>query len=155
VFKLNHLVDPDIIDELYAASQSGCQIDLVVRGMCSLRALVPGLSDNIRVRSIVGRFLEHSRVYRFGHPEDGAAYYLGSADMMQRNLDHRVETVTPVQDPLLRRRLEEMLEVNLADDMLAWEMQPDGSWEKVPTVEGVNTHDRLWELALERARGAR
>jgi len=155
VFKLNHLVDPDIIDELYAASQSGCQIDLVVRGMCSLRALVPGLSDNIRVRSIVGRFLEHSRVYRFGYPEDGAAYYLGSADMMQRNLDHRVETVTPVQDPLLRRRLEEMLEVNLADDMLAWEMQPDGSWEKVPTVEGVNTHDRLWELALERARGAR
>jgi polyphosphate kinase len=94
-------------------------------------------------------------VYRFGDPAGGASYFLGSADMMQRNLDHRVETVTPVTDPLLAARLEEMLEINLADDTLAWEMQPDGTWEKVAGVDGVNTHDRLWQLALERACGNR
>lgn len=153
VFKINHLIDPDIIDELYAVSQNECRVDLIVRGMCSLRAGVPGLSDNITLRSIVGRFLEHSRVYRFGRPDDGAVYYIGSADMMQRNLDHRVESLVPVTDPLLKDRLEEMLAINLADDMLAWSMNPDGTWSKVPTKVGISTHDRLQELALERAAG--
>jgi polyphosphate kinase len=154
-FKINHLVDPDIVDELYAASDRGCQIDLVVRGICSLRAGVPGLSENIRVRSIVGEFLEHSRVYRFGDPAEGAVYYMGSADMMQRNLNRRVESLVPVTDPRLKLRLEEMIDVNLSDDTLAWEMEPSGSWRKVATEKGIDTHARMKELALARARSGR
>jgi len=155
VFKINHLVDPDIIDELYTASQQGCRIDLIVRGICSLRAGIPDLSENIKVRSIVGRFLEHSRVYRFGSADAGAVYYLGSADMMQRNLDHRVESLTPVTDIRIKERLEEMLQIALGDDLLAWEMNEDGTWTKAQETVGVSTHDRLQELALERAKGTR
>jgi polyphosphate kinase len=149
--KMNSLVDPDIIDELYAASQAGTRVDLVVRGICCLRPGVPGMSDNIHVRSIIGRFLEHSRIYRFGADPETAEHWIGSADLMPRNLNRRVETLIPVDDPRLRARLDEILAVNLADDTLAWELQPDGNWHKIPTVEGVNTHRRLQELALERA----
>jgi polyphosphate kinase len=105
------------------------------------------------VRSIVGRYLEHSRISRFGTPGVDAVYYIGSADLMVRNLDERVEALVPVTDPALTARLDEILSVNLADDVLAWELQPDGSWTKVPTRVGVNTHKRLQELALSRARG--
>jgi polyphosphate kinase len=154
-FKINHLVDPEIIDELYAASQQGCRIDLIVRGICCLRAGIPGLSETIRVRSIVGEFLEHSRVYRFGDPNGGAVYFMGSADVMQRNLNRRVETLVAVTDPRLKMRLEEMIEVNLTDDMLAWEMKPDGSWAEVPDDKGISTHARLKELAIARARAGR
>jgi polyphosphate kinase len=151
LFKLNHLVDPNIIDELYAASQEGCEIDLIVRGMCAIRAGVPGLSESIRVRSIVGRYLEHSRFYRFGPPGDRAVYYMGSADMMQRNLNGRVETLTPVVDPRLKARIEEVLEILLEDDDLAWEMTEGGeSWARVVPTSGVNAHERLQALALER-----
>jgi polyphosphate kinase len=151
LFKLNHLVDPNIIDELYAASQEGCEIDLIVRGMCAIRAGVPGLSEGIRVRSIVGRYLEHSRFYRFGPPGDRAVYYMGSADMMQRNLNGRVETLTPVVDPRLKARIEEVLEILLEDDDLAWEMTEGGeSWARVVPTSGVNAHERLQALALER-----
>ena len=152
IIKVNNLIDPEIIDALYAASQSGAQIDLLVRSMCSLRPGVPGLSERIRVRSIVGHFLEHSRVFSFGNggqPE----YYLGSSDLMPRNLDRRVEAVVPVGDAKLRLRLAEILETSLADDVLAWELGPDGAWRKVPTVVGLNSHRRFEELALERARG--
>jgi polyphosphate kinase len=152
-WKLNHLVDPEIIDKLYAASQAGCQIDLVVRGICCLRPGVPDLSERIRVRSIVGEFLEHSRIFKFGEGEH-ARYLLGSADMMQRNLNGRVEAVTPIEDPVLRERLEEVLQVSLADDCLAWELSGDGSWTKRPTVQGMHLHDRLKQLALARARGS-
>jgi polyphosphate kinase len=113
---------------------------------------VPGLSERIRVRSIVGQFLEHSRIFAFGNggrPE----YYLGSSDLMPRNLDRRVEAVTPVTAAPLRARLEEILATNLVDDVLAWELRPDGAWDKVPTVVGVETHCRLGELAETRARG--
>ena len=154
VMKINHLVDPAIIDELYLASQQGCRIKLIVRGMSSIRPGVPGLSDTITLRSIVGRFLEHSRIYRFGPAGAAARYYIGSADMMQRNLNGRVETLAPVRDDGARERLEEIIEVQLADDELAWELSADGTWSKAPTTGGINSHDRLQELAVARARGS-
>ncbi len=152
ILKVNNLIDQEIIDALYAASQAGAQIDLLIRSMCSLRPGVPGLSERIRVRSIVGQFLEHSRVFSFGNggrPE----YYLGSSDLMPRNLDRRVEAVVPVTDSRLRQRLQQILDVSLADDVLAWELGPDGSWRRVPTVRGLNSHHRFKELAIESAHG--
>jgi polyphosphate kinase len=148
VFKVNNLIDPAIIEALYQASQAGVEIDLIVRSMCCLQPGVKGLSDTVRVRSIVGRYLEHSRIFRFG---SDARYYVGSADLMQRNLDRRVECVAPVTDPSLAARLEEILAVGLADDALAWELGLAG-WHKVPTVTGLDSQARLEELALERAR---
>jgi polyphosphate kinase len=145
---MNSLVDPDIISALYAASQAGVEVDLVVRGICCLRPGVEGLSERIRVRSIVGRYLEHSRIYRFGSDEAGPDWYIGSADLMPRNLDRRVEALTPVLDPALQSRLQEILDVNLADDVLAWELRGDGSWTRVPTSRGVSTHRALEERAL-------
>jgi polyphosphate kinase len=160
VWKLNNLVDPAIIDALYEASRAGVRIDLVVRAICGLRPGVPGLSDNIRVRSIVGRWLEHSRIYWFsggasptnGALPDGGSYFIGSADMMDRNLDRRVEAVVPVESPELQARLKEILLTNLADDMRSWELDADGSWHRVPTVEGVNAQQRFQELALARTK---
>jgi polyphosphate kinase len=153
VMKMNSLVDPEMIDALYEASRSGTEIDLIVRGICCLRPGVKGLSERIRVRSIVGRYLEHSRIFRFGSDDRGSRYYIGSADLMPRNLDRRVECVAPVTDPALTARLAEILAVNLADDVLAWELRPDG-WHKVKTKVGVNAHQRLQELAEERALGS-
>ncbi|HZV79012.1 MAG TPA: polyphosphate kinase 1 [Candidatus Binatus sp.] len=150
VMKVNNLVDPTIIQALYNASSAGTEIDLIVRGICCLQPGEPGLSENIRVRSIVGRYLEHSRIMRFGSDERGPDYFIGSADVMQRNLDRRVEAVIPVTDPLLQARLQEILDVNLADDALAWSLDADGVWRKVPTVHNINTHRRLQELALAR-----
>jgi len=147
--KMNSLVDPELIDELYAAAQAGTEIDLVVRGICCLRPQVPGLSERIRVRSLVGGFLEHSRIVRFGTGHD-AEYLIGSADLMPRNLDRRVEALCPVDSPPLRARLDEILEVNLADDVLSWVLAADGEWHKIETVVGVNAQARLRELAVER-----
>ncbi|MFN2609084.1 MAG: RNA degradosome polyphosphate kinase [Acidimicrobiales bacterium] len=154
VMKMNSLVDTPVIDELYAASAAGARIDLVVRGICCLRPGVPGLSDNIRVRSVVGRFLEHSRIYAFG-PREDRRYLIGSADLMPRNLDRRVEAVVPVDGAELQGRLQEILDVCLADDVLASELRADGSWHKIPTVDGLNCQARLQELAFERARRRR
>ena len=148
---MNSLVDTAMIDELYAASSEGTPVDLVVRGICCLRPQVPGMSDTIRVRSILGRFLEHSRIYRFGADLDAAEYLIGSADLMPRNLDRRVEALVPVTDPRLRARLDQILELNLADDVLAWELAGDGTWHKLDTVTGTSTHRRLQELAMARA----
>ncbi|MDQ4069521.1 MAG: RNA degradosome polyphosphate kinase [Actinomycetota bacterium] len=153
VMKMNNLVDTAIIDALYEASAAAVKIDLIVRGICCLKPGVPGLSDNIRVRSVVGRFLEHSRILAFGDREH-RRYLIGSADLMPRNLDRRVEAMTPVDDPELQARLQEVLDVNLSDDTLAWELE-DEAWAKVPTEKGVNTHLRLQELAFERARRRR
>jgi polyphosphate kinase len=151
VIKVNNLVDPELIDTLYESAQRGAEIDLIVRSMCSLRPGVPGLSERIRVRSIVGRFLEHSRIFSFGRGEE-AEYYLGSSDLMPRNLDRRVEVVVPVTDLTLRTRIHAILDVCLADDVLAWELHPDGSWHRVPTTVGLNSHRRFQELALEQGR---
>jgi polyphosphate kinase len=150
--QMNALVDAACIRALYAASQAGVEIDLVVRGICRLRPGVPGVSDNIRVRSIVGRFLEHSRIWSFANGRR-REYYIGSADLMPRNLDLRVEVTTPVTDPDLTGRLQEILDVMLADNVQAWELTEDGSWQRQRPAEGerrVATHRRLRELALRR-----
>jgi polyphosphate kinase len=152
IIKVNNLVDPEMIEALYVASQAGAQVDLIIRSMCSLRPGVMGMSERIRVRSIVGRFLEHSRIFAFGTGAD-AEYHLGSSDLMPRNLDRRVEAVVPVTDPALRERLSHILEIFLADDVLAWELCSDGSWQRIATVRGLNSQKRFQELALEGARG--
>jgi polyphosphate kinase len=153
VAKMNSLVDPEIIDALYAASQAGTPIELIVRGICCLRPGVEGLSETILVRSIVGRYLEHSRIYRFGSEARGCDYLIGSGDWMPRNLSRRVEAITPVEDPVLKDRLEEGLQVALADDMLAWELGQDAVWTRVPTTVGVDSHLTLQHRA--RLRGSR
>ena len=154
--KVNGLTDPDVIDALYRASGAGVPIDLVVRGVCCLRPGVLGLSETIRVRSIVGRFLEHSRIYRFGGTHDRPlTLLLGSADLMERNLDRRIELLFPVGDPELQARVLEVLELNLRDDTHAWTLGPDGTWTRVRGEEGVSVQGRLQELARERARRRR
>src|SRR5271165_2551380 len=150
IIKVNNLVDPTIIQALYGAAQSGTQIDLIVRGICCLQPGADGSANNIRVRSIVGRYLEHSRIMRFGGDERGPEYFIGSADVMQRNLDRRVEAVIAVTDPLLQARLQEILDVDLADDALAWTLDAEGVWHKVPDVLHLNAHRRLQELATAR-----
>lgn len=118
-----------------------------------MRPGVPGLSETVRVRSIVGRFLEHSRIYRFGSRARGYDYLIGSADWMPRNLDRRVEALTPVEDASLQERLAEILQVGLDDDELAWELDPEGSWHRVASGRGVDTHRALKELAVARSGG--
>jgi polyphosphate kinase len=150
VMQMNSLVDAACIRALYAASQAGTEIDLIVRGICRLRPGVPGVSENIRVRSIVGRFLEHPRVFMFanGRRKD---FYIGSADLMPRNLDRRVEVVAPVDDPDLTRRIEQVLEIMLKDNVQAWELGEDGEWQRQHPAEGaevVATHRVLQEFAL-------
>jgi polyphosphate kinase len=227
VWKLNNLVDRKVIDALYGASQAGAQIDLIVRAQCCLRPGVPGLSETIRVRSLVGRYLEHSRIYYFGEGADGGPsvdrayeatngstardvngggnrpaitdgsgrslngpgsaagvnaqravardssgkfiagpggagrpvllpqggrYLTGSADMMERNLDRRVETLLDVTSPEIQERLREILEVELADDELAWELAADETWHKVPDVKHFNAQRHFQELAQARSR---
>jgi len=153
IWKLNNVVDPGIIDALYCASQAGVRIDLVVRAICCLLPEVPGLSDNIRVRSIVGRWLEHSRIYYFG-AQDGE-YLIGSADMMERNLDRRVEAIVPIEAPEMQIRLREILDLDLADDTRAWKLGPDGTWSKVVPVTGTNAQVTLQEMAIARSRRRR
>lgn len=127
IAKMNSLVDPDIISTLYIASQAGVKVDLIVRGICCLRPGIPGISENIHVISIVGRFLEHSRIFYFQNGGN-ESFLVGSADWMPRNLDRRVEAVVPVEDPNIKEELREILNIALADNRQAWDMQPDGSY---------------------------
>ena len=114
-----------------ADSCAGVEIDLIVRGICSLVPGIPGRSERIRVRSVLGRFLEHSRIYRFGHAgSEDASYWIGSADLMGRNLDRRVEILAPVEDPSLRFRLDEILAINLDAEALCWTMDARGKWQR-------------------------
>jgi polyphosphate kinase len=136
VAKMNALVDPKIIVLLYEASQAGVQIDLIIRGICCLRPGIPGVSENIRVISVVGRFLEHSRIFYF-HNQGQEEVYIGSADWMPRNLDRRVEAVVPVEDPALVKDLQEILAVMLADNRQAWELQPDGHYIQRHPADGT------------------
>ncbi len=151
VAKMNALVDPQIIATLYEASQAGVQIDLIVRGMCCLRPGIEGISENIRVISIVGRYLEHSRIYYF-HNRGQEEVYIGSADWMTRNLDRRVEAIVPVEDPEIVQDLQEILGVMLADNRQAWDLQPDGQYIQRHPAEGIKeqcAQNILMEMALQ------
>ncbi|PMB28561.1 polyphosphate kinase 1 [Fischerella thermalis CCMEE 5208] len=149
IAKMNSLVDSQIIATLYEASQAGVEIDLIIRGICCLRPGVPDVSANIRVISIIGRFLEHSRIFHFhnnGHDE----IYIGSADWMPRNLDRRVEAVTPVEDPKILQNLQNILEIMLADNRQAWELKSDGSYiQRHPGKNELERHTQniLMEMA--------
>jgi len=151
--KMNSLVDPRVIQALYRASQEGVEIDLIVRGVCCLRPGVPGVSERIRVRSIVGRFLEHARIFYF---EDGGAgrLYLGSADWMQRNLNARIETLFPVEDPRVRREVMKVLDLGLRDNVKARELQPSGEYVRVRRKPGQRRLDSQAHLiARSRRKG--
>jgi polyphosphate kinase len=135
IAKMNALVDPETISALYGASQAGVEIDLIVRGICCLRPQVAETSDRIRVISIVGRFLEHSRLFHFandGQPE----YYIGSADWMPRNFDRRVEAIVPVEDPALHAPLRSLLDTCLTDNRQAWELRGDGTYAQRRPADG-------------------
>jgi polyphosphate kinase len=149
VLKLNSLVDADCIRALYEASQAGVPVDINVRGICCLRPGVPGVSENIRVVSVVGRFLEHSRIYGF-HRGAERLYWIGSGDLMPRNLDTRVELLVPIEDAKARGEIEETIELCLADDTFAWELGPDDSWER-RTGGQLSVHRELMKRATERA----
>jgi polyphosphate kinase len=143
VGKMNALVDPEVIDGLYRASQAGVEIDLVVRGICCLRPGLPNVSDRIRVTSIVGRFLEHSRIWHF-HNDGNDEFYIGSADWMPRNFLRRVEAAVPVEAPQLQERLRSLLETCLEDNRQSWDLGADGDWvQRKPHGEVRSTHLRL------------
>ncbi len=147
--KVNGLTDRDIIEALYRASSSGVKIDLLIRGVCSLLPGLKDVSDNITVRSIVGRFLEHSRILRFG--KEDPEYYIGSADLMERNLDRRVEVLLPVKDEEIKSRLEGILEIELVDDVNSWELQPDGTYKRISGLKRVNCQEISIDMANDRA----
>jgi polyphosphate kinase len=150
--KVNHLVDPGIVEELYAASQAGASIDVIARTTCALRPGVAGLSENIRVRSIVGHFLEHSRIYAF-EAGDRVATYIGSPDLMPRNLDHRIEVLVPVENGRVRQDIHALLDSALADDTNAWLLASDGTWTRASAGSKPHSHQMsMGRRAITRAR---
>jgi polyphosphate kinase len=142
-----------MIAALYTASQAGVQIDIIVRGNCALKPGLKGISDNIRVISIIGRFLEHERIFYF-HNNGRPKVFFGSADWRPRNLDRRVEAVVPIEDPALTLQLQELLNLYLADNRHAWDLQPDGQYIQRRPVEGEydqSSHRLLMKIALQQA----
>ena len=155
ILKMNSLVDVRMTEKLYEASQAGVDIDLIIRGQCSLKPGIPGLSDRIRVRSIIGRYLEHSRIYHFANGDGPGepVTYIGSADLMSRNLNRRVEALVRLDDPRTQQRVREILDVVLDDGRLAWTLAADGVWTKRRGPAAIDTHARLQQLARGRANG--
>jgi polyphosphate kinase len=166
ILKCNSVADDELIDTLYAASAEGTRIDMIVRGICCLRAGVPGLSETIRVRSVLGRYLEHSRIYRFAHGNvvhgerlatatSDAVFLIGSADLMPRNLHRRVEVMVPIEHPRHTAALDQALEFALADDVVAWELQPDDSWMRIGPTNVFEPHSQermyRWTVAQQLA----
>jgi polyphosphate kinase len=151
VLKLNAIVDVAVIEALYRASNAGVSIDLIIRGACSIQPGLPGISEHIRVRSIIGEFLEHSRIWSFDNGGE-REWFIGSADLMDRNLDRRVEAVAPVEDHDAQARLAAIVEVMLADDRRSWQLQPDATWVRTEALEGregtIDTFEVLKEDAL-------
>jgi polyphosphate kinase len=156
IAKINGLLEPVIVQALYRASQAGVRVDLICRGICALRPGIQGVSDNVRVISIVDRFLEHSRVFYFGSGGEPEVY-IGSADWMDRNLSRRVEVVFPVEQPELKQRLiREILNTCMADNVKARELLPDGSYRRVAARSGqprVRSQELFWEMAVQKAAG--
>jgi polyphosphate kinase len=153
IIKLNSLVDAACVNALYEAHAAGVEIDLIIRGICSLWPGIPGVSEGIRVRSIVGQYLEHSRVFHFGN--DGQPeWYIGSADLMERNLDRRVEALVPVEDPEARQRIQDVLEVMLADDRRSWQLGADGAYRRTEDINGVPGTIDTFETLRKRAVGS-
>jgi polyphosphate kinase len=157
ILKLNAIVDVACVEALYRASEAGVEIELIIRAACSLLPGIDGLSEHVVVRSIIGEFLEHSRIWRFengGEPE----WYIGSADLMDRNLDRRIEAVVPIEDADAQRRLDEILTVMAADDRRSWQLGPDARWRRTEALSGVpgsvDTHALLRERATAMAQAA-
>jgi polyphosphate kinase len=155
--KVNALVDPEIVDALYAASGAGATVEAITRGICVLRPGVPGLSERVTVRSVLGPFLEHSRIISF-QAGDRVSTWIGSADLMPRNLDRRIEVLAPVEDASLRARIGDVLDALLADTRFAWELGTEGAWSRVTPAadeQPVSAQERLMEQALGRAKKSR
>ena len=151
IAKMNSLTDKDMIKALYRASSAGVKIDLIVRGICCLRPGIPGVSENIRVYSIVGRFLEHSRVYYFQYGRR-EKIYISSADWMTRNLERRVETLFPLLNPRLKKRVIRFLEIQLSDNVKRRELKADGNYVRITRQEGespINTHEEIYRMLEE------
>jgi len=168
VLKCNSIADDDLIETLYAASAAGTRIDMLVRGICTLRAGVPGLSETIRVRSILGRYLEHSRIYRFAHGNvvhgervasatTDAVYLIGSADLMPRNLNRRVEVMVPIEHPRHTAALDQALDFALADDVVAWELRSDDTWERIGPTNAFEPHsqERMYRWMVQQQLASR
>jgi polyphosphate kinase len=147
IAKINSLIDPTIIEELYLASQAGVKIDLIVRGMCSLRPGLPGISDQIRVLSVVDRYLEHARIFYF-HNNSEPLYLLASADWMQRNFDRRVEIAFPVLEPALQNRVKEVLDIQMEENIKGWWLQSDGRYLRPPLngAAPLRSQEHLYEI---------
>ena len=143
VVKVNGIQDPAMIDALCEASRAGVRVELLVRGICCLRPGALGLSERITVRSVLGRYLEHSRIYRFGSERRGYRYFMGSADLMTRNLSQRIEAVVPIENREHMRRLEAILEAARRDDDHAWSLDQDGSWTRVAPRTGFSMQRAL------------